>query len=87
MVILLPSKRLSSDTTGGSFASLKISCITGDDSEEVVQETFPKAFRHLEMRERAMEKFNPKSAAEREEEQQEEEFLNGKTPKEATYDH
>jgi hypothetical protein len=37
------------------------------------------------MRERAIGKFNPKSAAEREE--QEEEFLNGKTPKEATYDH
>ena len=30
--------------------------------------------------ERAMEKLNPKSAAEREEEQEEEDFLNGKTP-------
>jgi mono/diheme cytochrome c family protein len=37
--------------------------------------------------ETAMEKFNPKSAAEREEEEQEEDFLNGKTPKEATHDH
>ena len=36
---------------------------------------------------RAMEKFNPKSAAEREEEQTEEDFLNGKTPKEATHEH
>jgi hypothetical protein len=30
---------------------------------------------------KAMEKFNPKSPAEREEEQTEEDFLNGKTPK------
>jgi hypothetical protein len=33
------------------------------------------------MRERAMEKFNPMSAAEREEEQQEEEFLKRKNTK------
>ena len=37
--------------------------------------------------EKAMEKFNPKSAAEREEEQTEEDYLNGKTPKEATHEH
>ena len=36
--------------------------------------------------EKAMEQFNPKSAAEREEEQQEEDFLNGKTPKKGTHD-
>lgn len=35
---------------------------------------------------KAMEKFNPKSAAEREEEHTEEDFLNGKTPKEATHE-
>jgi mono/diheme cytochrome c family protein len=37
--------------------------------------------------EKAMEKFNPKSAAEREEEQTEEDFLNGKTSKEDTHGH
>jgi len=36
--------------------------------------------------EKAMEQFNPKSAAEREEEQQEEDFLNGITPKKGTHD-
>lgn len=36
--------------------------------------------------EKAMEKFNPKSPAEHEEEQQEEDFLNGKTPKEIKHD-
>jgi mono/diheme cytochrome c family protein len=36
--------------------------------------------------EKAMEKFNLKSAAEREEEEQEEDFLNGTTPKEITHD-
>ena len=35
---------------------------------------------------KAMEKFNPKSAAEREAEQTEEDFLNGKTPKQATHE-
>jgi mono/diheme cytochrome c family protein len=34
-----------------------------------------------------MRKFNPKSMAEREEEQMEEDFLNGKTPKEKAHDH
>jgi mono/diheme cytochrome c family protein len=35
---------------------------------------------------KAMERFNPKSAAEREEEEQEEDFLNGKNPRETTHD-
>jgi uncharacterized membrane protein/mono/diheme cytochrome c family protein len=37
--------------------------------------------------ETAMEKLNPKGAMEREEEQQEEDFLNGKTPMEEKHDH
>ncbi len=37
--------------------------------------------------EAAMEKLNPKGAMEREEEQQEEDFLNGKTPMEEKHDH
>jgi hypothetical protein len=37
--------------------------------------------------EREMEEFNPKSSAEREEEKQEEEFLNGKANKEASHEH
>jgi cytochrome c553 len=36
---------------------------------------------------KAMEKFNPKSAAESQEELTEEDFLNGKTPKEATHEY
>jgi hypothetical protein len=34
-----------------------------------------------------MEKLNPKGAMEREEEQQEDDFLNGKTPMEEKHDH
>lgn len=37
--------------------------------------------------EAAMEKLNPKSALERDEEQQEEDFLSGKTPREGKHDH
>jgi len=37
--------------------------------------------------EKAMKAFNPKSTTEREEEEQEEDFLNGKPPKEGTHDH
>jgi mono/diheme cytochrome c family protein len=35
---------------------------------------------------KAMERFNPKSAEERKEEEQEEDFLNGKNPRETTHD-
>jgi hypothetical protein len=35
----------------------------------------------------AMERLNPKSATEREEEQKEEDFLNGNTPTEEKHDH
>jgi hypothetical protein len=58
------------------------------DHETWMLVSFIRHLPHLTVEEeKAMEEFNPKSAVEREEEQREEDFLNGKTPKGMTHDH
>jgi mono/diheme cytochrome c family protein len=60
----------------------------GHDDESWMLVQFIRHLPHLTAdEEEVMKRLNPKSAAEREEVHTEEDFLNGKTPKEATHEH